>query len=331
MQYTDVEKPVPGAGEVLVEIHAAALNAYDWHLLRADPFLARSAIGLVKPSVTILGADIAGRVEATGDDVTQFQPGDEVFGDIAAYGAGGLAEYVAVLGSGLVHKPRNLSFEEAAAVPMAALTALNGLSHKGNLKAGKSVLIQGASGGVGTFAVQIAEALGGGVTAVCSTAKIEQTLALGADHVVDYRQEDFVAQGKRYDLILGVNGHRSLGSYRRALKPGGTYIIVGGTNAAIFEALLLGPLFSMLASEAFDTLSFVANQTDLTTVKELIEAGQVSPVIDRRYPLREAPEALRYLEEGDASGKVVIRVKEEKGTVLQSSLESRVRIGRAEG
>lgn len=309
LRLAEVARPEPGADEVLVEVHATALNAWDWHMLRADPFLVRlMGGGLLKPAVTILGVDIAGRVAAVGRDVTRFEAGDEVFGDISGFGAGGLAEYVAVPARGLVEKPRGLTFEQTAAVPMSAITALQGLRDRGSLQPGQNVLLHGASGGVGTFAVQIARALGGEVTAVCSSSKVEQTRDLGADTVIDYTCEDFAANGNRYDLILGINGHRPLADYRRALAPGGTYVLVGGTNAQMFEALLLGPIYSMGGSERFVQLTWSPNPEDLTWIKERLESGALKPVIDRRYPLEQVPETIRYLEGGHASGKVVINV-----------------------
>lgn len=305
----EVEKPTPNDDEVLIKVRAAALNAADWRLLRGEPFLVRlMAGGLRKPKNTILGADVAGRVEAVGSNVTKFRPGDEVFGDISGSGWGGFAEYVCAPETTLAPKPANLSFEEAAAVPMAAVTALQGLRDEGQIQPGQKVLINGASGGVGTFAVQIAKSFGADVTAVCSTTKMDMARSLGADHVIDYTQEDFTQNGRRYDLILAVNGYHPLSAYKRTLSPTGIYVMAGGSMAQIFQALLLGPWISMTGSKKMRALTAKPNAKDLAFLKELLEADKVVPVIDRRYPLSEVPEAIRYLEEGHARGKVIITV-----------------------
>ncbi len=315
LQFKEVEKPTPKEDEVLVKIHAASVNAYDWHLLTADIFLVRlMGGGLRKPKHTIPGADIAGRVEAVGINVKQFKPGDEVFGDIAGRGSGGFAEYASVPESALALKPANLSFEEAAAVPMAAITALQGLRDEGQIQPGQNVLIQGASGGVGTFAVQIAKSFGAEVTAVCSTRNLDQARSLGADHVIDYTKEDFIKSGKQYDLILAANGYHPLPAYKRALTPQGTYVMAGGTMAQIFQAMLLGPWMSKTGGKKMGGVSAKQSQKDLVILKELLEAGRVVPVIDRRYPLSETAEALRYLGEGHAKGKVVITVEHSSKT-----------------
>jgi NADPH:quinone reductase-like Zn-dependent oxidoreductase len=307
-----VEKPVPRDDEVLVSVHAAALNYVDWALLRGIPFLIRMMSGgLSKPKNTILGADIAGRVEAIGRGVTQFQPGDEVFGDISDYGFGGFAEYVSAPESQLARKPANTSFEEAAAVPMSGVVALQGLRDKGGVQPGQKVLIVGASGGNGTFAVQIAKSFGAEVTGVCSTRNLDMVRSIGADHVIDYTQEDFAQGEERYDLILGAGGYRSIFDYRRALRPEGTYVMVGGGMAQVYEAMLLGPFVSMTGRQRLVNLSAMSDQEDLAFVGKLIEAGKVVPVIDRRYPLEEVPEALRYYGEGHSRGKVVISVRQE--------------------
>jgi NADPH:quinone reductase-like Zn-dependent oxidoreductase len=303
VEYKEVEKPAPKDNEVLVNVHAASLNAYDWHMLTADVFLVRLAAGLRKPKNTRLGADIAGRVEAVGANVTQFQPGDEVFGDI---GAGGFAEYACARENMLALKPATATFEEAAATPMAAFTALQGLRDQGNIQAGQQVLVHGASGGVGTFAVQIAKSFGAEVTAVCSTRNLDQARALGADHVIDYTREDFTKSGQRYDLIYAANGNRSIFAYLRALKPGGICAIAGGSWPQLFQVLLLGSLVSRTGSQKIGIVSAKISQKDLTIIRELIDAGKVKPVIDRRYPLSEAAEALRYLGAGHARGKVVL-------------------------
>jgi NADPH:quinone reductase-like Zn-dependent oxidoreductase len=310
LQLKDIEKPTPKDNEVLVKIQAASINAADWHLLTADIFLVRLMTGLFKPKYNILGADIAGRVEAVGANVTQFRPGDEVFGDIFGSGAGGLAEYAAVPEHALALKPSNLSFEQAAAVPLAAVTALQGLRDLGQIRAGQKVLINGASGGVGTFAVQIAKAFGAEVTAVCSTRNLEMARSLGADHVIDYTKQDFTQTGQQHDLILAANGYHPIRAYQRALTPTGIYIMAGGKPSQMFEALLQGPFLSKKAGRQLLALSAKAKQEDLLAVRELLESGKVVPVIDKRYPLSEAPEALRYLGAGHARGKVIITVIE---------------------
>jgi NADPH:quinone reductase-like Zn-dependent oxidoreductase len=309
-----VPKPVPQHDEVLVNVHAASVNAGDWHLLRAKPFLMRlMGFGLLTPKHPILGSDIAGRVEAVGNTVTQFHCGDEVFGNTAIYGFGGFAEYVCVPEKALVLKPTTLSFEEAAAVPQAALTALQGLRDKGQIKPGQQVLIYGASGGIGTFAVQIAKAFGAVVTAVCSTRNVNMARSIGADYVIDYTKEDFTRNGQRYDLILAVNGYHPIWTYQRALHPEGVYVTTGGSPAQLFQAMLLGPVISRMGRQKMGNSAHHPNQKDLLVLKELLEEGKVTPVIDRRYPLREVVDALRYVEAGHAKGKVVIMV-EQAGT-----------------
>jgi NADPH:quinone reductase-like Zn-dependent oxidoreductase len=308
----DVEKPTPKDDEVLIKIRAASVNAYDWHFLTADIFLIRlMGGGLLKPKDSRLGADIAGQVETVGRNVKQFQPGDEVFGDI---GHGGFAEYVCASESRLALKPANLSFEEAAAVPMGALTALQGLRDEGRIQPRQKVLVNGASGGVGTFAVQIAKAFGAEVTAVCSPRNLEQAHALGADLVIDYTREDFTQNGEQYDLIFAANGYHPLSAYKRALTPKGIYIMAGGSTAQMFQALFLGPLISMSGSKKMGALTASPNQKDLVFMKELLESGKVVPVIDRRYPLSEVADAIRYLEEEHARGKVVITVEHNNKT-----------------
>ena len=310
LQLKDVEIPVPTADELLVKIHATSVNASDWHAMRGKPIRTVRG-GLRKPKDQRLGIDLAGRVEAVGGNVTQFRVGDDVFG----IGRGAFAEYACASEQLLARKPAELSYEAAAAVPVAAITALQALRDKGRIQSGQQVLMQGASGGVGMFAVQIAKAFEAEVTAVCGARHVEQTRALGADHVIDYTQEDFTRKkGKkrrRYDLILAVSGYHSIFAYRRALRPGGRYVLVGASAhvfRALFQALLLGPMISKLGGKTLG--AFVANPTrqDLLFVKELLEAGKVSPVIDRVYPFSETAEAIRYLEAGHASGKVVISI-----------------------
>jgi NADPH:quinone reductase-like Zn-dependent oxidoreductase len=311
LQLKEVEKPVPKDGEVLVRVHAASVNPLDWHNMRGSPFLIRmGGDGLRKPKDPRLGADLAGRVEAVGSNVTRFQVGDEVFG--AALGA--FAEYVRAPEDRLALKPANLSFEAAAAVPIAAHTALGAL-RKGQVQSGQRVLIQGASGGVGTFAVQIAKAFGAEVTAVCSTSNVDMVRSIGADHVIDYTREDFTKRRRknrqRYDLILAVNGYHPMLAYRRALLPGGRFVLVGASThlmRALFQALLVGPVVSRIGRKKMSGYMASLTPKNLASVKELIEAGKVVPVIDRRYPLSETAEAIRYLETGHARGKVVIIV-----------------------
>src|SRR5438445_5263639 len=310
LKLEEVQKPVPQDDEVLVQVLAASVNAGDWHLLRAKPFLMRlMGYGLLKPKHTILGSDIAGRVEAVGRNVKQFQSGDEVFGNTAKYGFGGFAEYVSVPENALALKPTNISFEEAAAVPLAAVTALQGLRAKGQIQPGQKVLIYGASGGIGTFAVQLAKSFGAEVTAVCSTRNVDMVRSIGADHVIDYTQEDFTKNGQRYDFIFAVNGYHSIFDYKRALSPKGVYVMIGGSMAAMIQAMLLGPVISMTGRQKMGSMGVAKpNQKDLVFMKELLEAGKVVPVIDRRYPLGETAQAIQYLEEGHAKGKVVITV-----------------------
>jgi NADPH:quinone reductase-like Zn-dependent oxidoreductase len=310
LQLREVEKPTPKDDEVLVKVHAASVNFGDWSFVRGKPFLVRlMSGGILKPKNEILGADIAGRVEAVGVTVKQFEPGDEVFGDISAWGFGGFAEYVSAPENALALKPANLTFEEAAAVPMASVVALQGLRDKGQIQSGQKVLINGASGGIGTFAVQIAKSFGAEVTGVCSTRNLDMVRSLGADHVIDYTREDFARNEGRYDLILAAAGYRSIFDYKRALSPKGIYVAAGGSMAQIFQPMFLGPWISMTGSKKMGNLSARPNQKDLMFVNELLGAGKVVPVLDRRYPLSEVPEALRYYGQGHSRGKVVITVE----------------------
>ncbi len=305
LQLKDVEKPAPKDDEVLIKIQAASVNAYDWHFLTADIFLIRlMGGGLLRPKYTRLGADMAGRIEGVGKNARQFQRGDEVYGMVR----GSFAEYTCAPENMLALKPSNLSFEEAAAVPMAAVTALQGLRDEGKIQSWQNVLINGASGGVGTFAVQIAKSFGAEVTAVCSTRNVDQARSLGADNVIDYTKEDFTQRGLQYDLILAANGYHPLSAYRRALTPKGIYVMAGGSKAQIFQAMLMGSLMSERDGRKMGGVSAKRSQTDLVNLKELLEAGKVVPVIDRRYSLSKTAEALRYLGEGHARGKVVITV-----------------------
>jgi NADPH:quinone reductase-like Zn-dependent oxidoreductase len=306
IQFIDVEKPTPKDDEVLIKIHAASVNAYDWHFLTADIFLIRlMGGGLLKPKYTRLGADVAGRIEAVGGNIKQFKVGDEVFG----MAKGSFAEYTCAPESSLALKPVNTSFDEAAAAPMAALTALQGLRDEGQIQAGQKVLINGASGGVGTFAVQIAKSFGAEVTAVSSTGNLEQSRLIGADHVIDYTKEDFTQNGRQYDLIFAANGYHPLSAYKRALSPKGIYIMAGGTMPQIFQSMLMGSMMSEKDGRKMSGVSAKRNQKDLVFIKELYETGKIKSVIDRRYPLSESAEALRYLGAGHARGKVVITIE----------------------
>ena len=309
LQLKEVEKPSPEDDEVLIKVHAASVNSWDWDLLRGKPFANRLMFGLLKPKIKILGVDVAGRVEAVGGNAKQFQPGDEVFGDISGCGWGGFAEYVCARENALVLKPAGMTFEEAAAVPQAAVLALQGLRYKGQIQPGQKVLINGAGGGAGTFAVQIAKFFGAEVTGVDSTRKLDIMRSIGADRVIDYTGEDFTKNGQLYDLILDVVTYRSIFDYKRALSPKGIYVMLGGGSwARVFQAMFLGPLISMTGSKKMGILMHKPNK-DLAFMKELFEAGKVVPVIDRCYPLSDVAEALRYFGEGQAKGKVVITVE----------------------
>ena len=296
--YCDVDKPIPNDNEVLIKIHAVSVNAADYRAMR---------MGMI-PKRRIFGADISGRVESVGKNILQFKPGDEVMGDLAAYGFGGFAEYVGAPEKALIPKPAKLSFEEAAALPMAGLTALQALRDKGNIQKGQTVLIAGGGGGVGTFAVQLARYFGATVTAVCSSKNVEQTRSLGADYVIDYTKEDFTKNDRRYDLVLAINGNRRLSDYKRILHPNGKYVMVGGALSQIFKSIFFGWLMS-LGSMKMVTLLAKSNQEDLEFIAKLAVDGKIKPVIDIRYSLDKAADAMRYLGEGHARGKVVINVE----------------------
>ncbi len=297
----EVEKPVPSDGEVLVRIHAVSVNAADYRSMK---------MGII-PKRKIFGADIAGRVEAVGKSVGQFAAWDDVLGEISSFGFGGFAEYAAVPEAALVKKPANVTFEVAAAVPMAAVTALQALRNAGEIKPGQKALIVGAGGGVGTFAVQLAKHFGAEVTAVCGTGNLELMRALGADRVIDYTREDFTVSQDRYDLILAVNGGRPLSVYKRALKPGGITVVVGGALSQVIKAMLLGPVMS-LGSVKVRILAAKPSTKDLEFVMRLVADGSIKPVIDRRYTLSETAEAVRYIGEGHARGKAIINIVEEE-------------------
>ena len=306
----NVEKPLVSDDDVLVKVVAASVNAADWHLLTADIFLVRLAMGVLKPKHHILGADLAGRVEAVGKNVTQFKPGDEVFGDIFQHGSGSFAEYASVPAATLALKPTNLSFAEAAAVPLAAITALRGLRDQGKIQPGQKVLINGASGGVGIFALQLAKYFGAEVTAVCSTRNLEMARKLGAEYVIDYTKEDFTQNGQQYDLIFAANGYHPISAYQRALTSTGIYVMSGGTPAQMFQALLLGSWMSKPGGKQFGALTVKPTPDDLALLKELLETGKLVPVIDKKYALSELPEAMHYLGAGHARGKIVITVEQ---------------------
>jgi len=310
LQLQEVEKPAPQDDEVLIRIYAASVNARDWRFMRAKPFFIRLMPGgFLRPKNKILGADVAGRVEAVGSNVNQFKPGDEVFGYLpSATGRGTFAEYVCAKENLITLKPTNLTFEQAAAVPVAAMTALQGLRDDGNIQPGQRVLIQGASGGVGTFAVQIAKSFGAEVTAVCSTRNLEMVRSLGANHVIDYKKEDFTKNGQQYDLILAVNGYRPISDYLRALKPQGTYVVAGGSMFQLFQAASKGKRISNTGGQKIYIASLVQSQKDLILIKELIESGKIMPVIDGCYPLSKTAEAFWYFEKVHPKGKVVLSV-----------------------
>ena len=311
IQLEETEKPTPGETEVLIKIRAASVNPLDWRLMRGQPHLIRAMTGLGKPKDARMGADVAGQIEAVGSRVTQFQPGDEVFGAIGKT-CGAFAEYVCANENALALKPANLTFEQAAAVPVAALTALQGLRDKGGIQAGQKVLVNGAAGGVGTFAVQIAKSYGTEVTGVCSTRNLDMVRFIGADHAIDYTREDFTLGDERYDLIYDCMGNRALTACRRVMSRKGTYVVVGGPGGG-----LLGPLapflkvllLSPFVSQKLTPLVCKESKVDLLFLKELLETGKITPVIDRNYSLGEVPEAIRYLEEGHARGKVTVTVK----------------------
>jgi NADPH:quinone reductase-like Zn-dependent oxidoreductase len=311
LKLVDIAKPVPNDNQVLVKVRAASVNPYDWHFIRGTPYIMRLGIGLRKPKVTRIGVDFAGMVEAVGKNVTQFKPGDEVFGGKT----GAFAEYVCVSEKGVVLKPANITFEQAGSVQIAGLTALQAVRDKAKVQPGQKMLINGASGGVGTFAVQIAKSFGADVTGVCSTRNLDMVRSLGADHVIDYTKEDFTKSGQRYDVILDNVGTQPLLSVRRALIPKGKYVMIGGGGTT--DQGLIGPLFrpikamllSPFVSQEMGMMMSNPTQNDMTMLADLMQSGKVTPVIDRRYKLSEVPEAMRYLEAGHARGKVVITLE----------------------
>jgi NADPH:quinone reductase-like Zn-dependent oxidoreductase len=312
LELTDIDKPEPGDDEVLLRVHAASVNPADWHILRGVPYIARMQFGLGKPKDRVLGCDVAGHIEAVGNNVTMLQPGEEVFGSPFMHGLGAFAEWVCISEDLLAPKPANLSFEQVAAVPLAALTALQALRDQGRIEPGYKVLILGASGGVGTFAVQIAKSFDAEVSGVCSTRNLEMVRALGAEHVIDYTQEDFTHSGQKYDLIFQLAGTLSPSECRSALTSNGTLLISSGESEGswigpldrVIKALVLSPF----VSQKMASFTVKPNREDLQLLKQFIEDGTITPVIDRTYPLAEVPEAIGYLEEGHAQGKVVISV-----------------------
>ena len=313
----DIEKPTPGESKVLIKVRAASINPLDWKLMKGGPFLVRMMLGLGKPKLRRPGVDVAGEVEAIGRNVTEFKPGDEVFG--TCFGA--FAEYatsasVFGLKSVLVKKPENVTFEQAASAPVAALTALQGLRDKGRIQAGQNVLINGAAGGVGTFAVQIARLFGAHVTGVCSTGNVEMVRSIGADRVIDYTQNDFTKSGERYDIVLDCVGNHSLSACRRLLNPQGRLVMVGAPDRATgIVARVIGALaWSRLGTKKMVFFIARVNKDDLNTLGEFMASGKVRPVIDKRYRLSEASEAFRYMEKGHARGKVLISLESKSET-----------------
>jgi NADPH:quinone reductase-like Zn-dependent oxidoreductase len=307
LRLTDVEMPAPKDNEVLVKVHAVSLNASDWEVLQGKPLYSRIA-GPFRPRHHILGSDIAGQVEATGRNATLFQPGDEVLADILSH-MGGFAEYVCVPESALARMPAGMTYEEAAALPQAGAIALQGIRDSGHVQPGQKVLINGAGGGSGMYAVQLAKLHGAEVTGVDNAEKLEFMRSLGADHVIDYTREDFTRNGRTYDLVLDLAAHRSAFAYKRSLTPGGRYLYVGGSVATLLQVLLIGPLTGRAAGKTIRLLAVRLGAQHLAPIVELCQAGKIATVIDRRYRLNEVPEALRYLGEGHAKGKVVVIVE----------------------
>lgn len=323
LRLEEVERPSPGPDEVLVEVHAASVTYGNLALVKGEPFIVRLMVGgLRNPAHRIQGSDLAGRVVAVGEDVRSFRPGDEVYGDLSECGFGAYAEYVVAPEDVFALKPAGQTFEEAACVPQAGLVALQGLRDCGRIQPGQEVLIVGASGGNGSFAVQIAKAYGAEVTGVCSTKNLEMVKSLGADHVIDYTREDFAKNGKRYDLIFVTGGYRPIFDYRRALKPDGTYVMAGGALKQVFEAMLIGPLLSRSGGKRLVNLAQKPSQKDLNIIREMIESGKVGSVIDKCYALEDTPQALEYYGRGHVRGKVVISI-EPQG--LQPQLIGQVR------
>jgi len=305
LKLEEIENPVPKSNEVLVKVHAVSINDWDWGLLQGKPFMNRLFFGLLRPKIRILGSDIAGQVEAVGPNAKQFHVGDEVFGDLSGSGFGGFAEYVCARENTLVSKPVSMTYKQAAAIPQASMLALQGLRSKRQIESGQRVLINGAGGGAGTFAIQIAKSFGAEVTGVDSTVKLDVMRSIGADQVIDYTKEDFTRIGRSYDFILDFAAHHAISDYWRVLNSNGVYVVVGGSMSRILQVMLCGPLISMTTSKKIGILMHEPNK-DLVLIKDLFESGAVRPVIDECYPLSEVPEAFRYFGEGRHKGKVVI-------------------------
>lgn len=308
----EVDRPTPGKDEVVIRVKAASVNAGDWHLMRGTPWLVRLGFGLLRPKIRVLGADAAGTVTAVGPGVRDFKEGDEVIADLSESGFGGFAEYVACNAEHVARKPHKLTFTEAAALPSAGTTALQGVRDHGRVAPGESVLINGASGGVGSYAVQIAVALGARVTAVCGPGKEERMRSLGAERVIDYTKEDFTQGGEEYDLIYAVNGNHSLKEYRRALKPRGRCVVSGGEGNQFTEATLKGSLFSRKEGQSFKGFLKSTSGKDLADLGGLGEEGKLKVLIDRRYSFEETPQAIAYVEQGHAKGKVLIEMEDKE-------------------
>jgi NADPH:quinone reductase-like Zn-dependent oxidoreductase len=309
LQFQEIVKPIPKENEVLVSVYAASVNSWDWDLLKGKPFLVRIIGGLLKPRHKILGADIAGKVESVGSNVKDFKPGDEVFGDIAGCGFGGFAEYVAVPEKFLATKSPVMTFEQSASLPQAGLLALQGLRYKGTIKQGQQILINGAGGGVGTIALQYAKTLGAFVTCVDKAEKFEMLRSLGADYFIDYIKEDYTRNGKQYDRILDVIAHRSVADYKRALKAGGTFSMIGGSmGGLLLQLIFIWPILSRFSNKKLGIMGYNPSRKDLDYLNLLFEEGKLIPVIDKCYPLQEVPAAFHYFSEGHIKGKVIINI-----------------------
>jgi NADPH:quinone reductase-like Zn-dependent oxidoreductase len=310
LRYVDVAKPQPADGQVLIKVRAASINAADWHIMRGDPWLVRLMTGVFKPKLKfqILGTDVAGVVEAVGAGVTKVKPGDAVMAELSGTGWGGFAEYVRTTEQAMGAKPANLTFAQAAAMPCSGQTALQAVRDHGKVEAGQRVLVHGATGGVGSFAVQIAKACGAEVAAVGSTSKLDMLRTLGADHVIDYTQEDCAKNGQRYDVILDAGAFRPMTDFRDSLTPTGRYIMVGGSTRSLLAMMLKGPLISRKGCKRFMTFLQTTNADDLAALKQLAEAGNLTPAIDRTYALRDVPDAIRAMEARDVRGKHVVDV-----------------------
>lgn len=308
MQLVKTKRPLPGDNELMIRVHAAAVNAGDVHLLKGRPMMVRLVAGLLKPKHQILGTDVSGVVEQVGKNVTHFSPGDEVYGDLSGTGFGGFSEYVSTHEKAISIKPSNVSWEASAAVPTSAVTALQALRDHGKIKMGDQVMIVGASGGVGSFAVKLAKIFGAEVTAVCSTGKVGKVSAMGADHVIDYRKQQLIKVEEKFDIIYAANGNESLRTYKRLLKSGGRLIVSGGKGTQFLRASLFGPLLSLIGNKQLKGMMMKPNQQDLFFLRNLMEEGVLVPTIDKVLSLEEVPQALSYLENGSTTGKVVIKL-----------------------